>query len=442
MSYRIFPAVIALIVISFSSCTTSGPSGIFGKKSPHEAYGDKLKSAGLHETALGKQWFQAAERSLVNPVQVKLPYRETGYFSADQPRAAGVRFAAKRGEKININLSKKPTTGFMIYVDLWQPGSASNTSPKLLSSADTTDATLEYEVKQEGTYLVRLQPELLKGGEYTLSITTAPSLAFPVSPDAKSNIGSFWGANRDGGARRHEGIDIFAARRTPLVAAADGVIGAVNENNLGGKVVWLRPLNRDYTLYYAHLDEQLVQPGQRVKAGDVIGLMGNTGNAKTTSPHLHFGIYAAGGAVDPLPFVNKNTKEAPRVTAPLQHLAKKVKTTRSTSLTANADGSGKTISLDANTVLVVEAAAENKFRATLPDGTSGYIASSMVADIDKPIRKTTISKAHPLLDAPSAEAPQKAIVSAGEAVNVLASFNNFYYVSTKDVAGWMPKQVL
>jgi peptidoglycan LD-endopeptidase LytH len=240
-----------LIVLIFASCTTMGPSGVFGKKSPHEVYGDKIKEAGLEQTAMGKQWFQAADNALINPLLVNLPYRETGYFPAELPKASGVRFHAKRGEKITINVSKKPATGFAIYIDVWQPSTTNNTTkPKLLTSADT--ATLGYEVRQEGNYVVRVQPELLKGGEYTLTITNGPSLGFPIAVGVKSSIGSFWGDNRDKGERRHEGIDIFAPKHSPLVAAASGTVTRVEEYGLGGKVIFLSPDNEGYSLYYAH----------------------------------------------------------------------------------------------------------------------------------------------------------------------------------------------
>jgi murein DD-endopeptidase MepM/ murein hydrolase activator NlpD len=68
------------------------------------------------------------------------------------------------------------------------------------------------------------------------------------------------------------------------IAAANGRISSVTENNLGGKVMFMRPAGKDFTLYYAHLDEQLVSEGQDVRTGDTIGLVGNTGNARTTPP--------------------------------------------------------------------------------------------------------------------------------------------------------------
>ena len=140
----------------------------------------------------------------------------------------------------------------------------------------------------------------------SLNINEDP-LAFPVA-SKKANVGSFWGASREGGKRRHDGIDIFARKGTPVVAIADGVIGMVRTTPKGGKTVWLQKEGRAWSVYYAHLDKQLVTPGQFVKKGDVIGTVGNTGNARTTPSHLHFGIYTRRGAVDPLPYVKNLEK--------------------------------------------------------------------------------------------------------------------------------------
>jgi murein DD-endopeptidase MepM/ murein hydrolase activator NlpD len=133
------------------------------------------------------------------------------------------------------------------------------------------------------------------------------SLAFPVA-GKKSNIGSFWGARRDGGRRKHQGIDIFARKGTPVVAISDGIIVEKAHTPVGGKTLWLRSVNHNWTAYYAHLDKQKVREGQYVRKGQVIGTVGNTGNAKTTPSHLHFGIYMANGPVNPLPYVKHSPK--------------------------------------------------------------------------------------------------------------------------------------
>lgn len=137
------------------------------------------------------------------------------------------------------------------------------------------------------------------------------TLVFPVS-GKRSNIGSFWGDVRDGGKRKHHGIDIFAKKGTPVVAISDGIIVHKGNSPRGGKTLWMRAIGQPWTVYYAHLDQQKVKAGQFVKKGDVIGTVGNTGNARTTPPHLHFGIYSFAGAINPLPYV----KHSPKITVP------------------------------------------------------------------------------------------------------------------------------
>jgi murein DD-endopeptidase MepM/ murein hydrolase activator NlpD len=154
--------------------------------------------------------------------------------------------------------------------------------------------------------------------------TISKSLAFPVA-GKKSNIGSFWGDVRDGGRRKHKGIDIFAKKGTPVVAISDGIIVSKGSTPRGGKILWLRSFSNPWLVYYAHLDQHKVKQGQVVKKGQVLGTVGNTGNARYTPAHLHFGIYSWAGAVNPLPYV----KYSPKV--PLEQLAAAKKTASSRS---------------------------------------------------------------------------------------------------------------
>lgn len=134
-------------------------------------------------------------------------------------------------------------------------------------------------------------------------------MVYPVA-GKKSFIGSYWGAMREGGKRKHEGIDIFARKGTPVVAVADGFVVEAGNTPRGGKTVWLRSANNDFYFYYAHLNQQFVKTGQYIKKGEHLGTVGNTGNAKLTPPHLHFGIYSYTGAVNPLPYVKNLPKMA------------------------------------------------------------------------------------------------------------------------------------
>lgn len=137
-----------------------------------------------------------------------------------------------------------------------------------------------------------------------LSTRPAPaSVAVPVAGVARRDLVDTWGGARSNG-RRHEGIDIFARRGTGVIAATDGLVARVGENSLGGLSVWVYGPGRQRH-YYAHLDRyaENLSAGDRVAAGDVLGYVGNTGNAQGTPPHLHYGIYAMGGAINPYPLL-------------------------------------------------------------------------------------------------------------------------------------------
>lgn len=127
------------------------------------------------------------------------------------------------------------------------------------------------------------------------------SLPVPVRGVAVSDIADSWGAAR-GGARSHEGVDIFAERGTPVTSTTRGVVGSVRESGLGGRQVWVRGPGME-NHYYAHLDGWAagLTDGDVVWPGDLLGFVGDSGNARGTPPHLHYGIYADGGVLDPLP---------------------------------------------------------------------------------------------------------------------------------------------
>ncbi|PJX26730.1 peptidase M23 [Psychrobacter sp. L7] len=125
------------------------------------------------------------------------------------------------------------------------------------------------------------------------------------SPLPQQNLSDTWGAARSQG-RTHEGIDIFAARGTPIQATTAGIVSKVGENTLGGRVVVIvGPGGTGH--YYAHLEEYAdIAPNDWVDAGDIIGYVGDSGNAKGTPPHVHYGVYIQGNAVNPYPLLQKS----------------------------------------------------------------------------------------------------------------------------------------
>jgi murein DD-endopeptidase MepM/ murein hydrolase activator NlpD len=134
------------------------------------------------------------------------------------------------------------------------------------------------------------------------SAPVAAGVACPVE-GPYSYIDS-WGAPRSGG-RSHKGTDIMAAHGKAVYAYADGVISRATSGGLGGIAVYLQGDDGNQ-YYYAHLDSFSVGEGERVSAGQPIGVNGSTGNASASAPHVHFEVHPGGGtAVNPYPFVAK-----------------------------------------------------------------------------------------------------------------------------------------
>ena len=141
------------------------------------------------------------------------------------------------------------------------------------------------------------------------------SLSMPLKDAKKSQIANTWRAAR-GEGRSHEGQDIFAPRGTRILSATSGYVVKIGENTLGGHTVSvIGDGGRQY--YYAHLDSYApnLEVGDYVTRTTVLGYVGSTGNAVGTPPHLHFGVYTATGAIDPLPLL-KDRPEEKKVVAP------------------------------------------------------------------------------------------------------------------------------
>jgi murein DD-endopeptidase MepM/ murein hydrolase activator NlpD len=128
----------------------------------------------------------------------------------------------------------------------------------------------------------------------SLGLEQAPTrLPSPVPTVRPARFANTWGAQRSAG-RRHEGIDIFAPKGTPVVSTTRGVVTRVGTNRLGGQVVGVLGPGFEWH-YYAHLDRfGEFDEGDLVNPGDVLGFVGTTGNARGTPPHLHYGIYRHG----------------------------------------------------------------------------------------------------------------------------------------------------
>ena len=130
--------------------------------------------------------------------------------------------------------------------------------------------------------------------------TTSGYVDSIICPMPGSAYGDTWGAPRSGG-RRHEGVDMIAPRGLPIYAVVSGVV-TFKANRLGGNAASLVGDNGN-RYYYGHMDSY-VGASRRVVQGEMIAYNGDTGNAKFSTPHLHFQVHPGGGrAVNPYPTV-------------------------------------------------------------------------------------------------------------------------------------------
>jgi hypothetical protein len=120
-------------------------------------------------------------------------------------------------------------------------------------------------------------------------------------------LGMIWpnfGDDRDGGDRQHEGLDIMAPEGAPIISPTEAVVTRTGTGSGSGKyVTTANPGGESFV--YMHLSEISVKAGQELDKGDLIGLVGDTGNAKGGAPHLHLEIRDGRKATDPFPRITK-----------------------------------------------------------------------------------------------------------------------------------------
>lgn len=161
-----------------------------------------------------------------------------------------------------------------------------------------------------------------------LPATPVTTLKIPVMFGVSvSDLKDTWSESRSGG-RTHEGVDIFAPTGTPVASPTEAVILGTGFQGYGGNYVFTaNPGDEKY--YYAHLDSvaSTIKVGSVIKAGDIIGYVGNTGNGEGGKPHLHFGIYkkVTTAPINPFERLTQEFTLTERTTAAKQILISAVK---------------------------------------------------------------------------------------------------------------------
>jgi murein DD-endopeptidase MepM/ murein hydrolase activator NlpD len=181
--------------------------------------------------------------------------------------------------------------------------------PKPPTTTTTTNAEKPTETPTEDEDPSSSVPQVREIPFNVFPKLTAGGYVFPVYGSA-SYTNTFGAPRANTGW--HHGEDIFAPLGAPILAVANGIVYSVGWNDIGGLRLWLQD-RAGNEFYYAHLSafSPLAVNGAQVRAGDVLGFMGNTGDAEATPYHLHFEIHPAAlmyqgydGVVAPYPYLN------------------------------------------------------------------------------------------------------------------------------------------
>ena len=262
---------------------------------------------------------------------------ETARLATDQARlgmrADAMYRAGGQGGMLDFLLGAVTWQDFVTRVDLATVIASSDAD--LVSDVKTTRARMSRNVRQlriaaqaqvKTTTVMRARQSAMdsqlaaRQAEYASAlaalasqwVSSHPGGSYPPGPNGMvfpvQGIHSYsdtWGAPRSGG-RHHMGTDIMSPRGTPCVASVSGSVRP-HWNNLGGNSITLTG-NDGWTFYYAHLERYAVHVGQSVKAGQVIGYVGNTGDAAGGPTHLHLQMGPHGNWVDPYPYLRQMEK--------------------------------------------------------------------------------------------------------------------------------------
>jgi murein DD-endopeptidase MepM/ murein hydrolase activator NlpD len=417
-----------------------GFRGFFRETTPHEAYLMGLAETGLAATALGQEWMAAAEAAKVRPLPLDLPYLEEGFFAEEEPAALGYRFSLRRGQRLTVQVELDPAVDTRLFLDLFRLA-PDTLRPPVHVYAPESGSELVFEPRRTDEYLLRIQPELLRGGRFRVTIRNDAALAFPVSDSGERDIGSFFGDPRDGGSRPHHGVDIFAPRGTPVVATSEASVRRVDTTNVGGRVIWLRDRRLGASVYYAHLNEILTQNGARVMPGDTIGTVGNTGNARTTPPHLHFGLYfSREGPYDPWDYLVQPSGEVEPVEVALDEVGRWARVRGDGIHLRDGPTVGANILADLprHTAVKVTGGVGSWYRVKLPDGTGGFVVGDLTERVGEPLWLETVAETRSIQAAPLPGAPVMDQLPDGTDLPVLGTFGDFLYVrGPSGRAGWV-----
>ncbi len=472
-----------LLVVAFllSGCSPEVPIVSVDYQESVSRFREGVATLAVSSRHIGEEWTAAADRALAVPTRAVLPFFEDLAFEPTAPRAMAFEFQAVRGHGLTIRgddgvllelfrRSEGETRGRQVSETGDETGGRSGLT--LVAERLPGQGALYHEPREHGSYVLLVQARPLDAAALRLSVTTEPLLEWPVEGTDPGDIWSVFGDSRDGGRRVHHGIDIFAPLGTNIYAASTSTVRRAGTRDRGGKIVTLYDEARDIFLYYAHLDEHRTEGGITVGPGDLIGTVGNTGNAFTTPPHLHLGIYDANWRrpLDPWYFFVpvRRVERLPQVA--VSELGGWVRVAEeSPAVHAHPDFVGGVVPSPArfdargNPVdtsyrpprilargprvagtpsfregLRVQGTHGAFVRVEVSPGEVGYVAGSAVATLSAPVEELVLDQETAVRMLPESSSDLRGTIQANTTVSVLAYRGSYGLVSYRGHFGWIP----
>ena len=187
-------------------------------------------------------------------------------------------------------------------------------------------------------------------------------------------------------------------------------------------------------------------PGTTVQRGDTVGLVGNTGNARTTPPHLHFGVYVRGvegmrrGPQDPIPYLIRPRRRLPSFPSAPERLGTWARVDDDGApLLVDPEGPAESAEpLAAHTPVLLIAGSGDRWRVRLPDGRVGWLPVSATESAESAVDEAVVASTSAVRTHPTESAPMVQPLDAGSRVSVLGEFAGYLWVRDKTGrAGWL-----
>ena len=432
-----------LITAFGDTIARTASSSLRGQYPVREQLVQKLDDNATYASAQIDEWESQAQRSLHDPLPVLLPYAEQWSLLPAESNAIAFTVLAQEGRVLDIKTQSEPTAQGGLIVEVFD---MDRDDVRPVASIGPSEDQLRWPVTSSGSYQVRVQSMPGTIGGFAFAIDEQFVLEFPVDTQAVDPVRSFFGMPRDGGSREHHGIDIFAARHTPVVAAADGYVSRVGTSPRGGLHIWQRASDESGkamgTLYYAHLEDISVTAGTWVDRGTPIGTVGNSGNAISTPPHLHFGLYKRfQGPLDPLPLTG-TAQRADIVMTNGHGWPAWVSIERETVNVRAGPGTDHAVktTVSRGELVAVEAATGGWLRIRTGTGETGFISDALAGALQN--QQLVLAEKSNIQASATRASAILVVMEAQQSVRLLGRFGSSRYVETETgLRGWLNDSV-